>query len=190
MSHRAVTRLPVTRLPVTRLFWVAVLVGLILLANAGPAAAHNTLVSSDPPAGASLSTGPLQVTLTFDLPVNKDFNRITVTGPGNTTWNSGEVTTSGNTASTAVVPLGPAGEYVIGYRVVSTDGHPVSGTVQFRLTQAGTGTPVPPEEAPNAADTTGEQDEGPPVWPWVLAAVVLLGAGVVVTIRLGRTGRA
>jgi methionine-rich copper-binding protein CopC len=166
----------------TRLLWVAVLVGLTLLAGAGPAAAHNALVSSDPPAGASLSTGPPRVTLTFDLPVNKGFNRITVTGPGNTTWNSGEVTASGNTASTAVVPLGPAGEYMIGYRVVSADGHPVTGTLRFRLTQAGNGTPAPAAPQVGGSDPDG----GAPVWPWVVAAVVLLGAGVAVALRLGR----
>jgi copper resistance protein C len=185
-----VTRLAAVRLPAIRLVRVAVLVALALLAGAGPAAAHNSLVSSDPPAGASLPAGPPRVTLTFDLPVSTGFNRITVTGPGNTTWNSGEVTTSGNTASTAVVPLGPAGEYVIGYRVVSADGHPVSGTVQFRLIETGTGTPVPPEEVAASTDATGEPGDGPPVWPWALAAVALLGTGVVVALRLGKVGRA
>jgi len=169
-----------------RLLAVAVLVWLALLGGAGQAAAHNSLVRSDPANGASLSSGPQRVVLTFDQPVQAGFNTITVTGPDGTQWNSGEVWTSGNTASTAVVPLGPAGEYVIAYRVVSADGHPVTGTLRFRLTQAGNGTPAPS----SAAGTNGgDADGGAPVWPWVLVAVVLLGAGVAVALRLGGASR-
>jgi copper resistance protein C len=169
---------------VNRLLALAMLVGLALLAGAGPATAHDTLVASDPAAGAHLTTGPQRVTLTFDEPVNRGFNTITVTGPGDTAWVAGEVTTSGNTVSTAVLPLGPAGEYVIGYRIVSADGHPVTGTVRFQLTQAGTGTPAPP--------TTASQqpgDGGMPAWPWVVAAVAVLAAGVAAALRLGRKQR-
>ncbi len=171
-----------------RLLAVVVLVWSALLFGAGQAAAHNTLTSATPADGAELTSGPSEVTLTFDQPVQSGFNTITVTGPGDTRWNSGDVTTRGNTASTAVVPLGPAGEYVVGYRVVSADGHPVSGALRFRLTQAGTGTPN--TAAPAGSSTTvadaGGGDGGMPVWPWVVAAVVLLGAGVAAALRLGR----
>ena len=166
-----------------RLLAIVALVGLALLGSAGPAAAHDTLVSSDPADGASMPSGPQRVTLTFDQPVNRGFNTITVTGPGNTAWASGEATTSGNTVSAAVRPLGPAGEYVIGYRIVSADGHPVTGTVRFTLTTAGSGTPAPPGTAV-AGDGTG--DGGMPVWPWVVGAIVVLGAGVLIAMRLGR----
>ena len=159
-------------------------VGLALLGGAGSAAAHNSLISSDPAEGASLASGPQRVTLTFDEPVNSGFNTITITGPDNTAWASFEVSTSGNTVSTTVQPLGPAGEYVIGYRIVSADGHPVTGTVRFRLTQAGTGTPAPPSTAAGAGTGTG--DGGMPVWPWVVAATALLAAGVAAALRFGR----
>lgn len=165
---------------VRRAVAVAMLVGAALLWGAGPAAAHNTLVSADPTDGTQLATGPSEVTLTFDQPVQGGFNTITVTGPGDTRWNTGDVTTSGNTASTAVAPLGPTGDYVIGYRVVSADGHPVTGSLRFQLTQAGTGTPVP-ASAPDSRD-----DSGLPLWPWILLAVALLAAGVVAALRLAR----
>jgi methionine-rich copper-binding protein CopC len=162
---------------------VSLLVGLALVAGAGPAAAHDTLVSSDPANDASVASGPQRVTLTFDQPVNRGFNTVTVTGPGGTAWASGEVTVSGSTLSTAVLPLGPAGEYVIGYRIVSADGHPATGTVRFRLTEAGTGTPAPPAAA---APGIGGSQGGMPVWPWVLASIALLAAGVAMALRLGR----
>lgn len=156
---------------------------LALLGGAGLAAAHDTLVASDPANDASLASGPQRVTLTFDQPVNHGFNTITVTGPGDTAWVAGEVSVSGNTISTGVLPLGPAGEYVIGYRIVSADGHPVTGTVRFRLTQSGTGTPAPPTTTTGAA---GGSEDGMPVWLWVVVAIVLLAAGVGVALRLGR----
>lgn len=168
-----------------RLLAVVVLAGLALLAGAGPAAAHDTLVASDPANGASLTSGPQRVTLTFDQPVSRGFNTITVTGPGHTVWTTGAVTTSGNDVSTAVLPLGPAGEYVIGYRIVSADGHPVTGALRFTLTQAGTGTPAPP----TATEQPGPDEGGMPVWPWVVVAVALLAAGAAVALRLGRNTR-
>ncbi|HEX5813288.1 MAG TPA: copper resistance protein CopC, partial [Pseudonocardia sp.] len=89
------------------------------------------------------------------------------------------------------LPLGPAGVYQIGYRVVSADGHPVSGKVAFTLTTAGAGsaqaqTPAT-TAAPDAVPTTAPPDAGgAPVWPWIAGAVVLVAGGVALALRLGR----
>ena len=48
-------------------------------------------------------------------------------GPDGTNYQTGQVSAAGGQVSTAVSPLGPAGRYEIGYRVVSDDGHPVQG---------------------------------------------------------------
>ena len=80
--------------------------------------------------------------------------------------------------------LGAAGDYTIAYRVTSADGHPVSGTVPFTLTEAGSGTP-----ASTVAATA--DDGGIPVWPFVVGAVVVLGGGLAMVLRGGRrAGRA
>lgn len=166
-----------------RLMATVTLALLAAVMAAPPAAAHNRLVSADPADGAALATGPGQVRLTFDQPVQSGFTTVTVTGPGGTRWEGGEAEISGNSVTAPVSPLGPAGEYVIGYRIVSADGHPVSGTLRFRLTTTGTGTPVEP---PPGASEAGAGDGGMPVWPWMLAAVLLLGAGVFAALRLTR----
>ena len=89
------------------------------------------------------------------------------------------------------VRLGPAGRYQVGYRVVSGDGHPVQGSTSFVLTKAGTGTPPTQPAAtgtPVAGGASGASSGGgSPVWPWIAAAVVVIGVGVVVALRLGRT---
>jgi methionine-rich copper-binding protein CopC len=114
-----------------------------LVAGAGVASAHNVLIGSDPPDGATLTAGPAQVRLTFDLPVREGFATVTVVGPGGTRWEDGAPVVYANTVSEKVRPLGPAGVYQVGYRIVSDDGHPVSGAIRFTLTTPGAGTPQP-----------------------------------------------
>ena len=139
----------------------------------------------------SVDTGPTQVSLTFNEDMPPGFDKVAVIGPDGTAWQTGEVTTSGPTISITVSPLGPAGRYQVGYRVVSGDGHPVQGSTSFVLTKAGTGTPPTQPAAtgtPVAGGASGASSGGgSPVWPWIAAAVVVIGVGVVVALRLGRT---
>lgn len=99
----------------------ALLLGLMLLTSAGPAAAHTALVSSDPADGAEVAAAPPAVTLTFNLPV-QEFAAVTVTGPGGTRWEQGPARVAGDTVTTELDSLGPAGRYVVAYRVVSAAG--------------------------------------------------------------------
>jgi len=168
-------------------YFTAPITMLINLLGAGPAWAHTSLVSSDPADGASVASGPGRVTLTFDEPVQSEFATVTVTGPGDTRWDSGEPAVSGSSVTAPVAPLGPAGDYVVGYRVVSADGHPVTGTVRFRLTTAGAGSPVQPADGPAPA-TLGD-DGAAPLWPWIAGAVLVLAAGVAAALRLSRPRR-
>ncbi|MGH3940752.1 MAG: copper resistance CopC family protein, partial [Pseudonocardiaceae bacterium] len=122
-----------------------VVVWLALLISTGTAAAHNSLIASDPPDGASLPTGPAQVSLTFDLPVQSGFTTVTVTGPDGNQWQTGAPTEDGAMVSMPVRPLGPTGEYLIGYQVLGADSHTVRGAVRFLLTAPGAGSPAAPE---------------------------------------------
>jgi methionine-rich copper-binding protein CopC len=176
---------------------VTVLAGLALLLGTLPASAHTRLESSDPADGASLDTAPQTVTLTFNEAIPAEFSAITVIGPDGVAYQTGPVSADGGRVSTAVSPLGPAGRYEIGYRVVSDDGHPVTGSVSFTLTTPGTpptsavaapttGAAAGPSAPASAAATTAA-DGGMPVWPWIVGAVVLVGAGVVAALRLGKS---
>lgn len=167
----------------TRAGAVGLLTALLILGAAGPAAAHNVLISSSPPAGAQLSTGPERVELVFDLPVQQSFSTLTVTGPGGTVWEAGPPRVSGQTVSVDVLPLGPAGRYVAAYRILSADGHPVSGQVSFTLTRPGGGLPGPARSGPASPGGAGG---GTPAWPWVLGAGVLLVAGIAAAWRVSR----
>ncbi|GAA5158268.1 copper resistance CopC family protein [Amycolatopsis dongchuanensis] len=160
-----------------------------LVATATPALAHNVLISTDPAKGAALDAGPARITLTFDAPVQGgDINQVSVLGPDRSQWAEGTVEINSNVVSAPVRPLGPAGTYTVGYRILSADGHPVEGEYTFTLTKAGNGTPATAGAATGAAQQSGDSSggSGVPVWVWILGAVVLLAIGLTLALRTGR----
>lgn len=113
---------------------VAVLSGLAVLATAGPAAAHANLLSTDPVDGTVLPEAPEQVTFTFSESVRLTAQEIAVFDAG------GQSVASTSKASGAVVTVTLAdaealadGTYVVGWYVVSADGHPISGSLTFSI---------------------------------------------------------
>ncbi|WP_158850515.1 copper resistance CopC family protein [Saccharothrix deserti] len=174
---------------VVSLLLTSLVAGAVVLGTATPAFAHNVLISSDPKDGSQLETAPTAITLTFDQPVQagEKFNTIVVNGPEGTRWEAdGEPTVTNNSVVFPVRPLGPAAEYTIGYRVLSADGHPVTGSLKFTLTKAGNGTPAPATSSAavdSAADPSG--GGGVPIWVWIAAAAVLLGGGAFLALRGG-----
>ncbi|MGH3933102.1 MAG: copper resistance CopC family protein [Pseudonocardiaceae bacterium] len=164
-----------------------IVAGWALLISTGTATAHNSLIASDPPDGASLATAPARVSLTFDLPVQPGFTTVTVTGPDGNQWQAGAPNEDGAVVSVPVQPLGPTGEYLIGYQVLGADSHPVRGAVRFILTAPGTGSPAPPESGASSPDHPPHTSGSTPVWVFLTGAGVLLAVGVVVALRIGRS---
>jgi copper resistance protein C len=187
-----------------RLLAATVAACVALLLGAAPAFAHTRLESSDPGDKSSVDAAPASVSLTFNEAISAEFATLSVVGPDGTNYQSGPVSASNGQVSTAVSPLGPAGVYEIGYRVVSDDGHPVSGKVSFTLTTAGPGAAAAPAAAPTAAaapapapaaaaattavdpQADSRSSDGAPIWPWLVGAVILVAAGAAVALRLSR----
>lgn len=190
---------------VRRMFAVLLLVATAGLAFVTPASAHTSLKSSNPAKGASLAAAPSEIVLTFSEPVQVEPGAITVTGPSGAQWTVGQVAVAGPVVTAPVTPAGPAGQYTINYRVISADGDPVRGTVPFTLTAAvPSATSTPPTtssssqvaqtpttnatvtQAPApAAQQTGDSG-GIPIWVWIVGAVVVVAAGVVLGGRAGK----
>jgi methionine-rich copper-binding protein CopC len=170
---------------------VTVLAGLTLVGLATPALAHNSLVDSTPKDKATVQTGPTSIQLTFDQPVQagEGYNTIAVLDPKGDHWESGPAAVSGNVVTAPVRPLGPAGQYSIGWKVLSADGHSVQGSLKFTLSTAGNGTPTPPEELAKFSSAPAGQpadaSQGVPTWVWIVGAVLLLGVGIVFALRMG-----
>jgi methionine-rich copper-binding protein CopC len=117
--------------------------------------AHAQLVSTDPADGDTRDT-VAEVTLTFSEEVNAKFVQVQVDGPSGDEAD-GAPATDGPVVTQALVPDLPSGEHTVVYRVVSVDGHPVSGTFSFTTTDGPSESPSPttsPSEATSAAGTT------------------------------------
>lgn len=147
---------------------LAAVLAILALAAAPVASAHATRIAVDPVENAALTTGPTQVSATFNEPLQTTFAAMTVVGPDGNLWSTGDPRIQGAVCSVSVRPLGPVGIYTVNYRVTSADGHVVGGSWSFRLTTPGTGTPGP---AASARSNPG----GLPVWPLIAAGVVVVG---------------
>jgi methionine-rich copper-binding protein CopC len=181
-----------------RLAAVFLLSGIAVVTTATPAFAHAELIGSNPAKDAALATPPQQVELTFNQSVTLGANPVTITGPGGASWTVGTPTVAGAVVTAPVQASGPAGAYSLIYEVVSQDGDDVTGAVTFTLTAAVAPPTTSATTTTEAAPTTtsvipaaeeSTDDGGMPAWMWVLGAVVVLAAGVVVALRLTRPGK-
>jgi len=110
---------------------------LALLLPAPLAHAHAVLVSSDPVDGATLPAAPSRVTLTFDEPVRLISGAVQVISATGTRVDQGVRQQSGNTTVELELPTNlPRGSYTATWRLMSADGHEVSGSVSFGVQQA------------------------------------------------------
>lgn len=190
--------------------------GLLLVAAAGPAQAHNGLVSSDPADGATVAVAPDHVTLTFTEPAIALGTQVRVVSPAGVAVGVGDPVLTDTSVTQALDGDLPAGAYTVTWRVTSADGHPVEGALTFTAQGAAAlgsaAVPVPgptptPTPAPEPGATTSDEPSpaltasapgagtepdgsgGSPV-PFLLGAVVLGGAaGAAGTyLRRRRTG--
>ncbi|WP_436798870.1 copper resistance CopC/CopD family protein [Micromonospora aurantiaca (nom. illeg.)] len=105
----------------------------LLLAPASPAAAHAVLVSSSPAASAVVPEAPAQVVITFSEGVRKVPGKVRVIAPDGSRADRGEPTFQGAEVTIPVDPSGGRGTYLVSYRVISADSHPVSGAFTYSV---------------------------------------------------------
>ena len=117
-----------------RLTVAAAAVALALLVPAA-ASAHAYLVKTSPTASGVLSASPSSVQLTFDEAVEPRFAIISVTDVDAHSQTTGPVTRSPADPDTLVVPVKklPEGWYLVYWRAISVDGHPVQGAFTFAV---------------------------------------------------------
>ena len=143
-------RIPARPAALVGLF-AALLAALLLLG--APAQAHDTLLESDPEDGASLETSPEAITLTYSADILEVSPLVRVTDESGE--QIAEITPSVDgpvVTATLEEPL-PAGENTIQWRVVSSDGHPIEGTLTVTVEPDAE---EPTEETPAASDDGGE----------------------------------
>src|SRR3954469_14314600 len=106
------------------------IVGQILLA--GPASAHAELLRTSPRNGQRLATPPTQVTLTFSEQVGivSGGLRLIETDTGDDVATP-DARTVGDTVVWPIPADLPDGRYLVDWRMISADSHPVAGAFSF-----------------------------------------------------------
>lgn len=118
----------------------------LLLVGSGPASAHASLVGSDPEDGATLTSVPSAITFTFNENIGNPAY-VAVTAPDGSKVEVGDVRAVDREVTATLVDPGQKGRYSATFRVVSADGHPVEGSIDFSTTTGRAVTQVdPPEE--------------------------------------------
>ena len=181
--------------------FVVVAVAPAFAATPGALAVHAQLLGSTPRDGSTIDTTD-EVVLEFNEDVDPTFVTVVVEGQGGPEA-AGDPVVEGRSVTQALSPGLEAGEHVVTYRVVSTDGHPVAGRVTFTTTVAPTPTAEPtasvtptasatasaaPSATATAPATEPVSDGSSSPWPWVLAGLAAVLAGLAVAISRRRPG--
>ena len=96
--------------------------------------AHTALVSSNPKSNAMLLESPKSISITFNEDLikisGKNVSKISLS---NTIGNVklGAITINKGTITAKLLKTLPVSKYKVTYRVISADGHPVSGSYNF-----------------------------------------------------------
>jgi len=185
--------------------------GLFLSLMASPAVAHDRLKSSSPKRNAELS-GVERIELEYSNRVR--FPAVVLRGPEGKAA-IGKPRLDGRKALVDVTEPLPPGRYVIGWRVVSLDGHPIEGEIPFTVTAAriapppsSSATPSPAASPSAVGAATAEASDASPAtatpaagsspaetpsdgsgWLWAAAGLVAIAAAVWFGGRGGRQRR-
>lgn len=164
----------------------AVLAGVVVaaalvFATAVPASAHDELQSSSPSADENLPTAPDAVTLTFSGEVLTTGAAVIVVDAAGRDLVVGEPEIVETTVTAPLESGLPDGGYEIRWRVVSSDGHPISGIVPFTV---GDGEPLVREAPVGTADTAASLDQSAQEDQTALRVVLIGIGGAVVAVAL------
>src|SRR5262249_40060909 len=156
---------------------VAPLLGLVVLALAAPATAfaHAALLHTTPSASVVVNKAPREVRLTYSEPVEPKFAIVSVTDANGTQQTAGAARRSTTNPDELVVPLEhvPSGWYLVFWRVISVDGHPVRGAFTFAV---GPSQGPPPQFAiPSLSETATTPKLLITRWVVFLATMAALG---------------
>lgn len=151
------------------------------VATARPASAHAALVSTTPSEGARLGTAPAEVTLAFSEGVDVSTGYARVLDADGDRVDTGSPTEADGVVTIPLQDGLPDDGYVVTYRVVSEDAHPIAGAYSFVV---GDG------ELVDAGSVVGGDDVDPgvavalPLARWLGFAGMALGIGVPVFLLL------
>lgn len=178
----------------------------LLVVPASPASAHDELIGSSPAADAEVDALPAELTLSFSDAISTDegASEVQVTDAAGTTLTAGAPTAQDNVL-TQPLEGAASGAVTVLWKVVSSDGHPISGEFAFTVTPSTTPTPTPtssatttptptetaePTATPSATPGEPASDAGSSAVPWIVFGILAVAvAGAVVYLLVSRARR-
>ncbi len=150
----------------------------VVLASVVPASAHDQLLSSTPAEGERLASAPDEISLSFSADVLDVGAEVVVADADGVDWAGADPLLS---AGVVTVPLRgelPAAGYEVRWRVVSSDGHPLSGVIPFTV---GDGAPLERTAASADPAAVAAPADAETVIPRVLLTAAI-GAGAALAV--------
>ena len=132
----------------------------VLMAPTG--SAHADLQVSTPEDGESLEVAPEEIRLTFSEELFEELVEISILDAAGDLYSTIKVEQTPPPGTDVIFPWppqAPPGEYSIAYRVVSADGHPVTGTVSFSYAATA---PEPSALEPSSSDSAPSAQSSTP----------------------------
>jgi methionine-rich copper-binding protein CopC len=166
---------------------LAVLLSFGFLSFTAHSASANTLVSTSPISGSTVSVSPTNVTITGQLPLLADAvdaNVITVKDPNGERVDDGTISISDLSASVGLKTLVVTGMYKVSYSLLSEGDEPLVGEFSFKYLAPSNIAPVEPNPEPTQSQTPASSS-----WATNVFVILLLAGAVIVTIGLSLYAR-
>jgi methionine-rich copper-binding protein CopC len=152
---------------------------LIILSYCGvTGASANSLVTTIPISGSTLTTPPSSVTLTTQIEVIPDANELMVTDPSGLRVDDGTIMVDGVNVSIGLKALTESGIYRVTYALYSEGEIPLQGSFTFNFSAPSVISPTEPTPTPTQSQTPASSSWGTNVFIFailVLAFFVLIG---------------
>ncbi|WP_105035240.1 copper resistance CopC family protein [Cryobacterium aureum] len=160
------------------------------IGSAAPAAsAHDSVLATVPSDTEHVDLAPAAVSMRFTDDIMQLGAIMLVVDSAGTDWGTGEPALDGPTATVAVDPALPDGAYQVRWRVVSADGHPISGTFDFSVGDASAAAPTTDAAAPvfitpidSSVVASTPSEDGMPLGVTALIGAVI-GLGIFLGVR-------
>ena len=166
----------------------------LITTSALPAHAHTSLEFSTPSDSQSIEFLPNELSASFDEDLieieGEVVNTLELQSADGTKYVLSSATIAGPTVS-ATVGAGeyPAGDYLLKYRVVSADGHPVTGEIRFSTQSLTTIGSAPAEPVTTAYVAETEESSSQNIIYIVAGLLLALAIALVMKRRMGNGSR-
>jgi len=166
----------------------------LIAISASPANAHTSLALSTPSEGQSVEFMPAGLSASFDEDLieieGEVVNTLELESADGTKYVLSAATIAGPTVSASAGDGEyPAGDYLLKYRVVSADGHPVTGEIRFStqsITNIGS---VPAEPVATAYVAETKESSSQNIISIVAGLFLALASALVIKKRMGNGSR-